>query len=294
MWRKVAYTEENCRKFLLTHPVWDVTYYFLSKIFIQSISTHTSRVGCDRIRFPSYWGIFDNFYSHIPCGMWRTCNPAGPKHWFISTHTSRVGCDDSGAMTPIYYWISTHTSRVGCDALPDACKQDIKISTHTSRVGCDLTVGINANDIMISTHTSRVGCDPVLWEFCWHSKFLLTHPVWDVTVAWRPGDGMLIFLLTHPVWDVTELAGIDDEPQFISTHTSRVGCDAYGDEVTTWNQDFYSHIPCGMWHWRQLLRYVGQWFLLTHPVWDVTQWQHSTAIWQKFLLTHPVWDVTWW
>ena len=21
---------------------------------------------------------------------------------------------------------------------------------------------------------------------------------------------------------------------------------AYGDEVTTWNQDFYSHIPCGM------------------------------------------------
>ena len=56
----------------------------------------------------------------------------------------------------------------------------------------------------------------------------------------------------------------------ISTHTSRVGCDKIledaGVEVT---------------------------FLLTHPVWDVTQNQtrlpRRTSI---FLLTHPVWDVT--
>ena len=33
-------------------------------------------------------------------------------------------------------------------------------------------------------------------------------------------------------------------------------------------------------------------FLLTHPVWDVTEMlqQKNTAI--EFLLTHPVWDVT--
>ena len=33
--------------------------------------------------------------------------------------------------------------------------------------------------------------------------FLLTHPVWDVTLGNALGNGFMIFLLTHPVWDVT-------------------------------------------------------------------------------------------
>ena len=34
----------------------------------------------------------------------------------------------------------------------------------------------------------------------------------------------------------------------ISTHTSRVGCDAEQDKKASYNaKDFYSHIPCGMW-----------------------------------------------
>ena len=33
-------------------------------------------------------------------------------------------------------------------------------------------------------------------------------------------------------------------------------------------------------------------FLLTHPVWDVTQTQEELDLLEKFLLTHPVWDVT--
>ena len=34
-------------------------------------------------------------------------------------------------------------------------------------------------------------------------------------------------------------------------------------------------------------------FLLTHPVWDVTQkWYMKNNLNTKFLLTHPVWDVT--
>ena len=77
----------------------------------------------------------------------------------------------------------------------------------------------------ISTHTSRVGCDygtgtqaPI------QSVFLLTHPVWDVTLA----------VLTPT------------EVMKISTHTSRVGCDAFYRKVFQGCNHFYSHIPCGM------------------------------------------------
>ena len=36
-----------------------------------------------------------------------------------------------------------------------------------------------------------------------------------------------------------------------------------------------------------------QTFLLTHPVWDVTEQPHEDSqCARKFLLTHPVWDVT--
>ena len=57
-------------------------------------------------------------------------------------------------------------------------------------------------------------------------EFLLTHPVWDVTyprLSSRPEE---TFLLTHPVWDVTLLSVVNHHITLISTHTSRVGCDA--------------------------------------------------------------------
>ena len=41
--------------FLLTHPVWDVTMNIIVKIARKTISTHTSRVGCDdghTVKFP--------------------------------------------------------------------------------------------------------------------------------------------------------------------------------------------------------------------------------------------------
>ena len=79
-------------------------------------------------------------------------------------------------------------------------------------------------------------------------QFLLTHPVWDVTVTpsfsatladiisthtSRVGcDGKEVvdrqvekFLLTHPVWDVTATTVAKAKSDMISTHTSRVGCD---------------------------------------------------------------------
>ena len=36
-------------KFLLTHPVWDVTVSSKILALTYNISTHTSRVGCDKL-----------------------------------------------------------------------------------------------------------------------------------------------------------------------------------------------------------------------------------------------------
>ena len=51
-------------------------------------------------------------------------------------------------------------------------------------------------------------------------KFLLTHPVWDVTCPCVCRFTYLCkFLLTHPVWDVTFSRFISDEPRrFLLTH----------------------------------------------------------------------------
>ena len=81
------------------------------------------------------------------------------------------------------------------------------------------------------------------------STFLLTHPVWDVTV--HPHIFSPVFSIsTH-----TSRVGCDVKPLFlmlytslISTHTSRVGCDSSTRMTFATVSYFYSHIPCGMWH----------------------------------------------
>ena len=93
---------------------------------------------------------------------------------------------------------------MGCDGIDVVKHWTATISTHTSRVGCDANTANNCIVQGISTHTSRVGCDGSSVALVGtEKKFLLTHPVWDVT----PGQ---LVLLAHPE---------------ISTHTSRVGCD---------------------------------------------------------------------
>ena len=71
--------------------------------------------------------------------------------------------------------------------------------------------------------------------------------------------------------------GCDDELNIeiaindkISTHTSLVGCDIDCDN--SWDKDFE--------------------FLLTHPLWDVTNFSSFKLAMRRFLLTHPLWDVT--
>ena len=67
------------------------------------------------------------------------------------------------------------------------------------------------------------------------NKFLLTHPVWDVTKTLFINYASVKFLLTHPVWDVTIRVDDMEGHEFISTHTSRVGCDG----ITGWRHFLY-------------------------------------------------------
>ena len=125
----------------------------------------------------------------------------------------------------------------------------MKISTHTSRVGCDLNSWCLVQHHIISTHTSRVGCDKILEDAGVEVTFLLTHPVWDVTLFPKWKQPIIFYFYSHipcgmwqePSWESLDLLEI-------STHTSRVGCDTVNgaDNPEEWG------------------------FLLTHPVWDVT------------------------
>ena len=49
MWLLVCDVYLSLLKFLLTHPVWDVTFCFFFILSCFIISTHTSRVGCDNL-----------------------------------------------------------------------------------------------------------------------------------------------------------------------------------------------------------------------------------------------------
>ena len=102
------------------------------------ISTHTSRVGCDEIR-QNWYTAMPYFYSHIPCGMWHglfylhfcivvnfySHIPCGMWHTYDSREMSEL--INFYSHIPCGMWLHD-----GC--LPPAV---VDISTHTSRVGCD-------------------------------------------------------------------------------------------------------------------------------------------------------------
>ena len=109
------------------------------------------------------------------------------------------------------------------------------ISTHTSRVGCDFIWFITNTDIQRFLLTHPVWDVTLAAYRKWLlSIFLLTHPVWDVTQEHRSICIYQQFLLTHPVWDVTDFKGTVQACFSISTHTSRVGCDTKKLIVPFW------------------------------------------------------------
>ena len=186
-WTNNVYLFNTFISFLFTHPMWDVTDTEVKTLCTLTISTHTSRVGCDKPRRNTCQDE-ENFYSHIPCGMWhyaptviRECEEFLLTHpvwdvtnwregtWSclkISTHTSRVGCDELLLNQSQVLNISTHTSRVGCDT--DPSKYKWTLINFYSHIPCgmwpkDRYTKYTKN--AISTHTSRVGCDIMTLAF---------------------------------------------------------------------------------------------------------------------------------
>ena len=224
MWLQSSCFPFCIRKFLLTHPVWDVTVERRKK-FCETRFLLTHPVW-DVTKFQNFLDrIAYNFYSHIPCGMWPS-NLWASHFVLISTHTSRVGCDNSCLSLNAIDGISTHTSRVGCDPL-----RRLNLQSHTyfySHIPCGMWRISGRVLIALLNFYSHIPCGMWLTHSCiittytnfyshipcgmWlnqmlqsehRSKFLLTHPVWDVTIFSISLHLPIKFLLTHPVWDVT-------------------------------------------------------------------------------------------
>ena len=82
----------------------------------------------------------------------------------------------------------------------------------------------------------------------------------------------IIFLLTHPVWDVTIFLHQIFSKLNISTHTSRVGCDINYLKIyyiLLLISTHTSRVGCDFCFYAT--KGVMIVFLLTHPVWDVTE-----------------------
>ena len=157
--------------------------FLVLELQMHQISTHTSRVGCDQTIANQAQQTL-NFYSHIPCGMWRLFVLMYYQNsQFLLTH-------------PVW----DVTSLTGFSFNPKA------ISTHTSRVGCDHLFVSKPLFINISTHTSRVGCDNVVLPISCILQYFYSHiPCGMWPFAAVNAVVLLSFLLTHPVWDVTYL-----------------------------------------------------------------------------------------
>ena len=205
MWLLLMVFAFTPQGFLLTHPVWDVTFAGTVIICSILISTHTSRVGCDACGscIPPY---MYHFYSHIPCGMWLARSGLVVLGFLISTHTSRVGCDDITLrknLNPVNFY-----SHIPC--------------------GMWLNSGIRHQSDRISTHTSRVGCDAYNVRF--HALFIYFYSHIPCGM-WRLRRGLdndrTDFYSHIPCGMWLSVRRIAFSFSLISTHTSRVGCDRY-------------------------------------------------------------------
>ena len=85
-------------KFLLTHPLWDVTHAQSSDRQPRRISTHTSRVGCDLYGLHGLHSLWRVFLLTHPVWDVTHIREFTTSHFRISTHTSRVGCDQQCLM----------------------------------------------------------------------------------------------------------------------------------------------------------------------------------------------------
>ena len=142
-----------------------------------------SHIPCGMWRTYSYtWVWGKNFYSHIPCGMWQHLVSCFPRSKYFYSH---IPC---GMWLYIYYQNSIFWQF---------------LLTHPV---WDVTISLHISSSIYVYFYSHIPCG--MWRICW----------WTYYRYYR-------FLLTHPVWDVTYRFSIINRKNRISTHTSRVGCD---------------------------------------------------------------------
>ena len=147
-----------------------------------------------------------NFYSHIPCGMWPSILIGDLAKLLISTHTSRVGCDARAStnLTGGSIFLLTHPV---WDVTQDGGEADVTYDNFYSHIPCGMWLYrrlLYHNYVQISTHTSRVGCDKILRLLHLFLRHFYSHIPCGM---WQEIPEQVIrqkrFLLTHPVWDVT-------------------------------------------------------------------------------------------
>ena len=246
------------------------------------ISTHTSRVGCDKIPYWLYTYL-DNFYSHIPCGMWQKTHEGVRTKSIISTHTSRVGCDVNtfffGTSKPIF--LLTHPV---WDVTPATRRDRSTGLNFYSHIPCGMWQHIAKAEEGQVHFYSHIPCG--MWHLQMNrfprlSRFLLTHPVWDVTGAGVADADTIYNFYSHipcGMWPCSSVSVM-----LFKNFYSHIPCGMwlYRHLWPCGRKNFYSHIPCGMWLGDSQRNNYAVKFLLTHPVWDVTP---SSALWLSRVL----------
>ena len=114
MWRIPKLKHFVLLRFLLTHPVWDVTTIHLKLLHLMM--HFYSHIPCGMwLIWPFIVFIIIYFYSHIPCGMWLV-NVSVDVSTFSFLLTHPVWDVTLSTFQNMHnFQISTHTSRVGCD-----------------------------------------------------------------------------------------------------------------------------------------------------------------------------------
>ena len=74
----------HSEEFLLTHPVWDVTFFYQYHFVYGDISTHTSRVGCDALLDRNKSLLFRFLLTHPVWDVTAIYSILQPQHPHIS------------------------------------------------------------------------------------------------------------------------------------------------------------------------------------------------------------------
>ncbi len=190
---------------------------------------------------------------------------------FLLTHPLR-GATTSGQIGALHWrFLLTHPLR-GATQKRNRCLRIFSISTHTPLAGCNkLDSGVGRLNINFYSHTP---CGVQQLRYCcrqWSIRFLLTHPLRGATKT--AGKSMSEALIsTH-----TPLAGCNVIFVFfvvyfvISTHTPLAGCNITAIDLQHYQNDFYSHTPCGVQLKPDMPIIPPSTFLLTHPLRGATR-----------------------